>query len=514
VPSRPQHEANLFSSDALIADLQSADAYPYPLDAPVVLHETHVSWVFLAGDYAYKIKKPVETHFLDYSTLERREHFCHEEMRLDRRYTDDLYLGVVPITVVNDHAKVEGDGSPIEFAVKMRRFPETALLSKRIDLGLLTVDEVTELATAVASFHARAERWTRANRFATADLIAKDLKDCLDDLATSVVAEQTIDARNHLTRWADQFLEKHRSTFDARIGDGFVRECHGDLHLDNVVHLGDRLVPFDGIEFNDGFRWIDVLNDAAFLVMDFAARGHAEFGQLFLNAYLERTGDYECLALMRWYLVYRALVRAKVAAIRASQEPGHDIQPRRDCLDHVCLAERFARPKPLHLWITHGLSGSGKTTASEAFVADQGAIRLRSDLERKRLYQMTATDRADGELRDEMYSAAATERTYRRLRELAASILRGGFSVIVDATFLRQTEREEFHRLAEQLQVGWGIVHCDADVNVLRDRVAARWASQHDASDANLEVLERQIAEHDPLTNDEMKAIVHTDCVR
>lgn len=506
--ARSQTDTNPLSSDALIADLQSADAYPQQINGPVVLHETHVSWVLLAGDFAYKIKKPLKTSFLDYSTRAQRERFCHEEIRLDRRYSDDLYLDVVPITLVNGQAKIEGVGRPIEFAVKMRRFPEDAVLSHRVELGLLSSAEVIRLAASIATFHHAADRWAQSTPFATTTEVAKDFHDCLDDLAISVVADQTNGIRNRLKGWATQFMAEHRCQFEARIDGGFIRECHGDLHLDNVIQLGDRLVPFDGIEFNDSFRWIDVLNDAAFLVMDFAAHGHSDFGRQFLNTYLEQTGDYESLSLMRWYLVYRAIVRAKVAAIRATQEPVHDSIAQRDCLEHVSLAEQFAHPKPVTLWITHGLSGSGKTTASNAYTTRYGAIRLRSDLERKRLFQLTATTRTSTARRDEIYSLDATEQTYKRLLELADKILRSGFSVIVDATFLKQAHRSAFRGLAEQLNIDWGILDCDQDVDVLRNRITARLAAGRDASDADLSVLEQQIATQEPLTPMELESVV------
>ncbi len=503
-----QTSVNPLSSSELIADLQSAKAYPQQFNDPIVLHETHVSWVLLAGEFAYKIKKPLKTSFLDYSTQALREQFCHEEIRLDRRYTSDLYLGVVPITMINGHAKIEGAGSPIEFAVKMRRFPEDALLSHRIELGLLSSADVNQLAGSIAAFHHTADRWKESRSFATTTQVAKDFHDCLDDLAISVVADQTTSSRNRLKAWATEFMADHGHQFETRISDGFIRECHGDLHLDNVVRVGDRLVPFDGIEFNDSFRWIDVLNDAAFLVMDFAAHNQPNFGLQFLNAYLEQTGDYESLMLMRWYLVYRALVRAKVAAIRAAQEPGHDSIAQRDCAEHISLAEQFAHPKPVTLWITHGLSGSGKTTISSIYTTHHGAIRLRSDLERKRLFQLATTTRTSYDQRDKIYSSDATERNYKRLLDLADKILRSGFSVIVDATFLKQTHRAAFHDLAKRLNIAWGILNCEQKVDVLRNRITARLTAERDASEADLSVLEHQMDTREPLTPIERQSIV------
>ena len=491
--------------ESMLLDLQSPAAFPYRVSTPIVLHETHVSWVILAGDYAFKIKKPLKTDFLDYSTLERREHFCHEEIRLDRRYTGDLYLGVVPISRIGGRARIDASGSPIEYAVKMRRFPDAALLSRRVDLGMVVPNDLVTLARTIADVHRTANTSGPQERFATPQTIARDFHQCLDDLAHGVVSSASEATRIHLSDWADDFLKRHRMEFTDRIRDGYVRECHGDLHLGNVIQLGECLVPFDGIEFNDSFRWIDILNDVAFLVMDFVAHGHTDFAYAFLNAYLQQTGDYRSLALMRWYLVYRALVRAKVAAIAAAQHPDQSESPIQDCLDHLLLADQFTRPEtPVRLWITHGLSGSGKSTVSRTLVAKYGAICLRSDVERKRMFGLEPTERVPESRIDEIYGPIATEQTYDHLKSLAKSILRAGFSVIVDATFLKRQQRDRFHDLARDVGADWAMIDCHADGQVLRDRVTERSRQGLDASDATLRVLEQQRIEIEPLSADEL----------
>ncbi|MEM8665986.1 MAG: AAA family ATPase [Planctomycetota bacterium] len=500
------------SSEALVSSLCSTTAYPRSFPPPVVMHETHISWVFLAGDVAYKIKKPIQTGFLDYSTLAKRHRFCQEEIRLDSRYTEDLYIAVVPVTLTQGRVCMEGSGKPIEYAVKMRRFPEDALLSRRLDLGLLSSAALHRLSEEIAQFHQLADCWKNdgdMNRvqFATPSIIERDFVDCLNDLGQGVVASDSIECQT-LSEWATQFLAGHRDMFDDRRHDGYIRECHGDLHLGNVVQLGERLVPFDGIEFNEHFRWIDVLNDVAFLVMDFVSRGHTDFAFQFLNRYLERTGDYKALPLLRWYLVYRSLVRAKVAAICASQHPSDDAEPRYDCLDHLSLAVQFTRPETPCLWIMHGLSGSGKTTASEMYIREKGAIRVRSDLERKRMFQLEPTHRPTGRLRARMYEDAATDQTYERLRDSARSILDGGFSCIVDATFLKQKHRESFHELAGETSAHWAIVDCRLDEETLRRRIIDRASAGYDASDADIDVLNRQIATQEPLTVDEKMNLI------
>jgi predicted kinase len=293
--------------------------------------------------------------------------------------------------------------------------------------------------------------------------------------------------------------------------NGFIRECHGDLHLSNVIHWRDQLIPFDGIEFNDEFRWIDVISDAAFLGMDFAARGHLDLCRSFINAYLEQTGDHASLALLRWYLVYRALVRAKVASIRAQQSglSEHDRSAaHEDCKDHIDLAYRFTLPEQPCLWITHGLSGSGKTTGSELVVQRRGAIRLRSDIERKRHFGLSPTVHPDARIRAKLYCESANSATYGRLRRLAHSVLRAGYSVVIDAAFLKRPERELFSEMAANEGVGFAILDFHTDEQTLRQRVADRLARNDDASDADVGVLESQLASLEPLTEMEMQHVV------
>ncbi len=503
--------ADKISSEDLVAALCRADAYRNGVDSPIVMHETHVSWVFLAGDFAYKVKKPITTSFLDYGTLARREWFCREELRLDRRYAADLYLDVVPIT--NDHGgvRVEGAGVPIEFAVKMRRFPDDALLSERLDQGILSVRDVCELAGNVAEFHRDAARATPDDRYGSAGTVLASAMDNFRDLHCFADNNEAAKALETLEQWSTEFFEQHRGLFAQRAENGFIRECHGDLHLQNVILWRGRLTPFDGIEFNDEFRWIDLLSDAAFLAMDFAARGHDDLSHIFINAYLENTGDYNALPVLRWYLVFRALVRAKVALIRAGQTDQHETAQTaaiNECRDHIDLASRFAKNGIRFLWITHGLSGSGKTTGSESVVSKYGAIRLRSDVERKRRFGLEATARSDEATMTLIYSHSSSDAVYTELLRLAKVILSAGYGVLVDATFLKQRYRQWFHDLAESEAVEFGILEFKADIATLRRRIALRQSHRRDASDADEDVLESQLESMQPLSDFERKNVV------
>jgi len=490
----------------LIAALSDPAAYREPGE-DVEVHETHISTIFLTGDFAYKVKRPVRTDFLDYSTLEKRYELCHEELRLDRRYAEDLYLDVVPICLVDGQVRVEAEGEPIEYAVKMRRFPQSALLSERLDRGKLTTSQVHQLAVEIAKFHRQAERGNEQLATGWPDFVRGNFQQMLDTIEPD--AEDDARSLVHVLRqWSEEYVTRHDDDFRRRVKEGFIRECHGDLHLQNVVLWRGRLVPFDGIEFNPRMRWIDVLCDSAFLVMDFAAHDHLDLARSFANAYLEQTGDYGSLATLRWYLAYRSVVRALVASLRSNQQDVSSAQRQTaitDCHDHLGLAFRFTLKETPALWITHGVSGSGKSTLSELVVQRHDCVRLRSDIERKRLFGLLPTDRPSS---PKLYSEAATIATYNRLAELATAVFRSGYSVIVDATFLKATERLRFHELAEREGVSFAILDCHADTHTLRQRVADRQQRNEDASDADVEVLEYQLASREPLSPDEQRFVI------
>jgi predicted kinase len=338
------------------------------------------------------------------------------------------------------------------------------------------------------------------------------IADAIDNFSTldHSRCQDSMPALNDLRDWTTQTAAADRDRFAARRDQGFVRECHGDLHLDNVIVWRGRTTPFDGIEFCDRFRWIDVLSDLAFLAMDFEARGQADFAHALVNRYLEQTADYESLAVLRWYTVYRALVRAKVAAIRADQGD-LDAACRRDALadrdHHLRLAGRMiAAPQP-RLWITHGLSGSGKTHGSDHWVRTTGAIRIRSDRERKRHFGFAADQRPDDGEQQLLYGEQANRVTYERLWQLAGSLLRDGYAVIVDAAFLRRDERARFARLADSLGIPFTILDFQADEPTLRRRLARRWAEARDASDATAAVLDQQLATQQPLEASEKRYV-------
>lgn len=501
------------SRNALITRLCRPESYPHPVTKIDVI-ETHISWVLLTGAFAYKLKKPVDLGFVDYSTLELRAHCCLEELRLNRRYAAEIYLDVVPITGTPESPLMGGQGPAIEFAVRMRQFPQSALISSKLAAGELTAERIDRLARRIGQFHDAADVAKSASPFATPEEIRQEAIENLDVLQELLPIEFQ-ERLPSLRGWTEQSFERLKETFAARRHAGCVRECHGDLHLGNIIEWGGEFIPFDGIEFNPGFRWIDVLSDSAFVAMDLEDRGRPDFAHRFANAIFEWTGDYAGLSVWRWYLVYRALVRAKVAAIRMAQadsssrdalqgsKAGIPWPAWEECLTYLQLAERYITPEPRRLFITHGVSGSGKTTGTNSLIDQTGTFRVRSDIERKRLFGLSPEDRSASAVGSGIYSSEATARTYDRLFDCATQILEANETALVDATFLTRGVRDRFRHLAARFRAEFQILQFTADENTLRQRIRDRQTAGHDASEATLEVLDRQLALVEPLADDE-----------
>ncbi len=467
----------------------------------VDLRETHISCVLLAGEIALKIKKPVDLGFLDFSTLEARHRCCEEELRLNQRTAPDLYLDVIPITGSAAEPVLGGDGPPIEFAVRMRRFPEDALLDVMAREGRLSADCIEALAVRLAEFHQRLEPAAADAPFSTpAQILAAALQNFAQIRATAG-RDIPEDLLRELERWTVGEHAALAQQFEARRRDGFVRECHGDLHLGNIVMQGGVPTPFDGIEFNPALRWIDVMSEIAFLVMDLEEHGLAPLAFRFLNAYLETGGDYAGLAVLRFHLVYRALVRAKVACIRAHQ--GAVQRTDAAVLRYLEYARRVAHDRRGALILMQGLSGSGKTTIARGLCESLRAVHLRSDVERKRLHGLAPQARTAGGFATGIYSPEDTERTYKHLALLARHAIAAGYPVIIDATFLAARHRAQFRALAHETGVPFAIAACEAPDAVLRERVRHREAGDADASDAGPAILEGQIAAREPLAEEE-----------
>lgn len=502
------------ATTVLLAALQDSRLYPHPVSA-FRLIETHISWVLLTGTYAYKIKRPLDLGFLDFSTLEKRRFYCEEELRLNRRLAPDLYLSVVPITGSLEKPQLDGTGPVVEYAVKMRQFPPAFQFDALLERNALMPSHVESLAEAVAVFHAAAPRTETSSIFGTSEAVIAPMQENFRQIRPLLTDADDISRLEKIRVWTEHTVNQMGATLAARHNDGFIKECHGDLHLGNVAWIDAKPLIFDCIEFNPTLRWIDVISEIAFTVMDLTSRARPDLAFRFLNRYLEQSGDYAGLALLPLYAVYRALVRCKVECIRANQSSANDnpLSPPHHRA-YLQLAERLMTPRPTPLIITHGLSGSGKTTVSTALCERLSAIRIRSDVERKRLHAMAALERQTGALNSGIYTAEASARTYAQLEYLADGILDAGFPVVVDAAFLKHEQRERFAAMAERRQLPFVIVDCQAPRAVLESRLRDRVKANTDASDAGLEVLAHQLTSAEPLTDSERSRNLDIDTSR
>ncbi len=497
-------------SDSLIQALKKPATYSHPV-ADVQLIETHISWVFLTGTYAYKVKKPMDYGFLDFTTLDKRKFFCEEEVRLNRRLAPDIYLDVVPITGTPQAPVVGGEGEPFEYAVKMRQFnPQT--------LDKLPADApewegyLDQLANKIADFHLNHTDKTDAGMdYGHPDVIYAPVQQNFDQIRPLLSDPKELQQLQYLEGWAESTFQRLRDLMESRDKNGFVLEGHGDMHLGNVTVLNGEVTLFDCIEFNDSFRWRDVYSDLGFLLMDLEDRGLKGQGYRVLNTYLEHTGDFEGLALLPFYKAYTAMVRCKIAlftmgapGISEAMREAERAKYRR----YMDLAESYMAVPARFMIITHGVSGSGKTTISSHLLQRLGAIRLRSDVERKRLFGLKPLDKTESALDAGIYTAEASSKTYDLMAQEAEALLKIGQAVILDATFLRQSQREQMEEVASEQGVPFAIVDCKAPEGKIEEWLEQRAAEAKDAAEANVDVMHHQLEAAEPFTAEELSHVV------
>ncbi len=494
------------SQAVLIRALLDPLRYDHPVDA-VRLVETHISYILLTGIYAYKIKKAIKLGFLDFSTLEKRQFNCQEELRLNRRFAPQLYLDLVAIGGSPEKPELNASGTAIEYAVRMVEFPQEALLDHMLEAGVLTPAQIDHVAIEVARFHSTMSNVPVPVGFGTPEAVHQPIRENFVQMSEFTAKHLEAELLGTLQAWTEAEFTRRRQDFSGRLQNGFVRECHGDLHLGNMALIDGQITLFDCIEFSPNLRWIDVMSDVAFVVMDLENRARPDLARRFLNIYLEQSGDFGGLKVLTYYRAYRAMVRAKVACLR-SYQTGLTLQGMQlawhQASAYLALAARFARPIRTWLLITHGYSGSGKTTATQLLLEQTGAIRMRSDVERKRLFGLAPQTRSLSGPNQGLYVPDAHIKTYRRLAELAQGVLQAGFPVIVDAAFLKQTERDTFLTLSEELGIPFIILDLQASKDVLRQRITQREQQSCDASEATLHVLDSQLEGSEKLTPEEL----------
>ncbi len=490
-------------SQALIAALQNPALYPHPVEQFQVI-ETHISWVILTGPFAYKIKKPVNFGFLDFTELSAREHFCKEELRLNQRLTQGLYLDVLPISGSLEAPQLGGSGAAIEYVLKMRQFPQSQLLSDVQARGELTEAHIDGLAKQIADFHGRTPAVATEHPLCLPQAIVAPMRQNFVQIRPLLSDAADLRQLDALDAWLEASIARLEPLLARRAEAGAIRECHGDIHLGNATLLDSKVVLFDCIEFNEEFRLIDIALDAAFLAMDLEDRGLKALSRRFISAWLELSGDYDALELLNLYKAHRALVRAKVALFSLAHQTDavQKAVTLRQYRNYANLAESYSAIPSSFLAITHGVSAVGKSHVAMRLVEALGAIRLRSDIERKRLFG-EQKDADLGKLSAGIYSQDASAATYQRLHQLAESALRAGFPVVIDATYLKQAQRDAASQVAESCGAPFLILECHAPDEVIASWLEQRQAAGTDPSDATMDVVRAQHASREALSENE-----------
>jgi aminoglycoside phosphotransferase family enzyme/predicted kinase len=476
------------SLPALIQQMCEPEFYPHEVTAPICLMQTHVSYVLLTGDYAYKVKKPVNFGFLDYSTLAQRQHFCEEELRLNQRTAAPLYLGVVPIGQTGDGYHLGADGDPVEYAVKMVQFPQETLLSALYERGQLTEDLIRELAETVAAFHQQAETNDHIRRYGQVNQIRQAFDENYEQTVGFIGGPQTQAQFDETKRYSDQFFATQTDLFQQRLDQNWIRACHGDLHLNNICYWQEHLYLFDCIEFNEPFRYVDVMYDVGFVVMDLMAKGCPTLATAFINHYVEQTGDWQGLKLLPLYISRQAYVRAKVTSFLLndpSVNAAAKVQASDVAAQYYRLAWSAIQAQTGKLYLMAGLSGSGKSTTAREVARQTNAIHIRSDAVRKHLAGVPLQAQGDQSL----YTPEMSQKTYGRLLSLGLDLAQAGFTVILDGKYDRQGWRQVAIDAATAADIPVQILHCTAPYPVLEARLKDR---SGDIADATVAILQQQ----------------------
>ncbi|CAM4460883.1 MAG: putative protein [Legionellaceae bacterium] len=489
----------------LIASLQNTALYDHPVSGFHVI-ETHVSWVILTGFYAYKIKKPVDFEFLNYSTLEKRYYYCQEEYRLNQRWAPDMYCGVIPIYGSKDAPSFMSDNHhPIEYAVKMREFPQSSLFSALLAKNALTLSLMDEVGHSIAAFHQCAQPALTGD-FGKPEHVHAPVVQNFDQIQPLLTDPNDIAQLNNIRLWAEKQYENLYEVFEQRKAQGYIRECHGDIYLNNIILWEGKPTIFDCIEFNDDFRWTDVMADIGFLAMDLEDNQKPQLAHQLINAYFQTSGDYQGLMVLPYYQAYRAVVRAKVALFRLLSDNVHEqekLKIQSSYRSYMSLAEKYTQTFQKAIMITHGFSGSGKSTLAKEVMHETSAIYISSDIERKRLNGISFTSDSHSAINKGLYHSDNTKKVYQHLLELAQIILNAGYPVIVDAAFLKEEQRNLFAALAKEKNIPFIILSCQGSVTFLKNNLSHRLAFKQDPSEATERVLDMQMIAQEPLAAEE-----------
>jgi len=485
----------------LIQGLLEPAAYPYPV-GKVELVQTHISYVLLAGDFVYKIKKPVDFGFLDFTTLPKRRYYCRQEVILNRRLCPEAYLEVVPVAWQDGRLRLEGRGKAVDYAVKMRRLPADRMMDSLLAAGKVSPTMVEAVAERLADFHARAATSPAIARYG-ARAIRIAWEENFDQWAVYIGDTISAEQDRYLQAYVRSFFVRQRPLLERRVQQGRIRDCHGDVRSESVCFV-DRICIFDCIEFNRRFRYTDVAGDIGFLAMDLDFRGRPDLADVLVQRYARAAADPEVLDVIDFYKCYRACVRGKVESFKLAQaevSAEEKEQARSVARRYFRLACEYAveQPPPL-LLITCGLVATGKTALAQALGEAAGMQVISSDVVRKELAGLAPRERRFEPFGRGIYSPRFTQRAYKALLERAREALAAGRSVIVDATFAQRHYRQRARELAQRMGARFLCLECRAEEEVIRRRLEERLRAGRDASDARWEIYHAQKQVFQPVT--------------
>ena len=504
--------------DLLVASLLQPSAYPHPVSGRVEHISTHISDVFLAGDFAYKVKKPVNLGFCDFSTAELRERFSRRELELNQRLTDGVYLSIEPVAfdVATEGYSVAGDGTPVDVALKMRRLRSEDQLDRHIANGDAGIEEIGQIAGLLADFHGSAP--AAPPQFGTVEAVSNIVLGNLDRVVEHAQPELDRGALANIRAYSTQFLEQRGDLITARHTARKPRMCHGDLHAANIfleLHTGRarKTQIIDCIEFNDSFVYIDPAADLAFLSMDLKRLGHPELARVLLESYVEASGDARIWPLMPFYETYRAMVRCMASSIMAGESSGEDKARNQSLADsYLALAgEISSQERPQFLAITAGVTGTGKSTVAKPIAGAWGAVHLQTDAIRRELAGIGPTERSGSDVFGGIYTREMSQRTYEEMHRRARAALADGRSVIMDGTHLQRRFRRQSLEIGRAAGATTIVVECSLSDAKTVQRLVSRYASGTSESEGRPEVHANQVKYWQPVADDEADGVARVE---
>lgn len=492
-------------SSIIFEYLKNPEFYDSDVESVEVL-QTHISFVALTGAYAYKVKKPVDFGFLDFSTLEKRKYYCEEELRLNRRLCPEIYLDVVSITRDGKELRLGGPGEVVEYAVKMKEFPQKNIMTNLLQKGKIREDIIDEICGILVDFYRRSDRSSEIDVFGSLSLVKKNIDENFEQ--TTAVIDRTISKKiyDEIMRMTALFFQQKKHVFEQRVHQGHIGDCHGDLHSGNIV-IGEKVCIFDCIEFNKRFRYCDVASDIGFLAMDLDYLNFPYLSSFLIERYIERSKDADVLEVLNFYKSYRAYVRGKVIGFQLN-DPHIDERKKNEIIEiarsYFELSHYYAslvtfdleRKQPV-LFLVNGLTGTGKSTVALKIAVDYHASVINTDVVRKEMAGLDKFERHLDQPDTGLYEPEKITLTYQQVLEKAAALLRQGRNVVVDATFQKQQYREMVEQVVEDTKAVDIWVRCTCPDQVVKQRLEER-LKKKSVSDGRWEIYLHQKQTFEP----------------